>query len=393
MRRGIPKKVGAVLTGGDFQALGAIRTLGRKGIPIVALDSDLCISKYSRYIKKFFKAPSLTDTQLYVDFLIKIARKENMLGWIIFPNSDEAVYLLSKNKDILEKFYRIPTPEWEIIKNVYIKKNTYQIAENNGIPIPKTYYPGSLEELIGLDLDYPIVIKPSIRDHFYNKTKIKGFRIDNKNELVKIYQFVTSVIDPSEVLVQEFIAGGPKCLFSFCPFFKEGKVVASIMARRSRQHPMDFGHASTFAELISIQELRKISERFLSLIGYYGIGEIEFMKDHKDGKFKLIELNPRIWGWHSLAIAAGIDFPYLLYQDMLGQKIEIPSSLNDVKWVRLLTDIPVVVTEIMKRNMKISDYLNSMKGSKEFAVFCMDDPLPFLMEIAMAPYLWMKRGF
>ena len=67
-----------------------------------------------------------------------------------------------------------------------------------------------------------------------------------------------------------------------------------------------------------------------------------------NGKYKLIELNPRIWGWHTLAIAAGVDLPYLLYQDMIGAKVDLPSNTNDVKWIRLATDIPTVFTEILK---------------------------------------------
>ena len=117
------------------------------------------------------------------------------------------------------------------------------------------------------------------------------------------------------------------------------------------------------------------------------------MQDPRDGKYKFIEVNPRIWGWHTLAIAAGVDLPYLLYQDMIGEKMEVPSSLKDVKWVRLATDIPTVFSELVKGNMKITDYVDSMKGKKEFAVFCLDDPLPFFMEFGMIPYLLRKRGF
>jgi predicted ATP-grasp superfamily ATP-dependent carboligase len=392
--RQVAGKIGAVITGGDFQALGAIRTLGRKEIPIVLLDSDHCISKYSRFVKKCFRAPPLSENKgAYVDYLIEVGRREGLHEWVIFPNSDEAVALLSKNKDALEEFYRVPTPSWEVIQNVYIKKNTYQIAEKNGIPIPKTYYPKSVEELMEINLQFPVVIKPSIRDNFYNKIKIKAFRINNRKELASTYQWVSSVIDPSEVLVQDFIPGGPKHLFSFCPFFKDGKVIASIMARRSRQHPMDFGHASTFAELVNIPEIKIISEKFLNIIDYYGIGEVEFMQDPRDGEYKLIELNPRIWGWHTLAIAAGVDLPYLLYQDTIGEKVEVPSSLKQVKWVRLITDFPTVFTEIVKGHMKITDYIQSMKGKKEFAVFSIHDPLPFFMEIALIPYLWWKKGF
>jgi len=389
----VPDKIGAVITGGDFQGLGVLRTLARKGVPIILLDTDYCISRYSRFKKRFFRSPHPSDTKSYLKFLLDLAKREKVNGWVIFPNNDESVYVLSQYKDILKRFYRIPTPGWEVIQNVYIKEKTYRTAEKHGIPIPKTHYPSRLEELAELDLQYPVVIKPSIRDHFYNKVKIKAFRINNREELIRTYQWVCSIIDPSEVLVQEFIPGGPNHLYSFCPFFKNGRVVTSIMARRARQHPMDFGHASTFAELVAIPELQEIGEKFLRLIGFYGLAEVEFMRDPRDGQYKLIEVNPRVWGWHTLAIGAGVDLPYLLYQDMIGEEIKVQPPSNGIKWVRLVTDTPTVFLEIVKGNMKLDDYVASMRGKKEFAVLAIDDPIPFFAEIAMIPYLWMKRGF
>lgn len=389
------EKVGVVITGGDSQALGVLRTLAKKDIPIIMLDSDHCISKYSRFKKRFFRSPHPSDDQSYVDFLIDLAKKEKIHRnrWVIFPNSDETVYVLSKYKNILEEFYRIPTPGWEVIQNVYIKKNTYQLAKKGGIPIPTTYYPDGLQELVELSLDYPVVIKPSIRDNFYSKIKTKAFRVNNKEELVRIYEYVCSIIEPSEVLVQEFIPGGPNHLYSFCPFFKDGEVLTSIMARRARQHPMDFGHASTFAELVDIPEIQKIAEKFLGLINYYGFAEVEFMQDPRDGNYKLIEVNPRVWGWHTIAIASGVDLPYLLYQDMIGEEMDVRLPIDNLKWVRLITDVPTVLSEIIGGRLRIRDYLKSMKGKKEFAVFALNDPFPFLAEVALIPYLWVKRGF
>lgn len=386
-------KPGAVITGGDFQGLGVLRTLARKDIPIVLLDSDHCIGRYSKFKKRFLKSPRPSDADNYLNFLIDLAKKEKIHGWVIFPNSDSAVYVLSRYRDVLEEYYRVPTPCWDVIQNVYIKEKTYQVAEKNGIPIPKTYYPKSQSELLALELRFPVVIKPSIRDHFYDKTKIKAFKINNKEELRKKYQYMCSIIDQSEILIQDFIPGGPKNLFSFCPFFKDGKVLTSIMGRRARQHPMDFGHASTYVELVKIPELRSLSEKFLGLIDFFGIAEVEFMYDPRDNQYKLIEVNPRVWGWHTLAIAAGVDFPYLLYQDMIGGEIEVPLSTKQVKWVRLTTDIPTVFLEIVKGKMKIREYIESMRGEKEDAVLSLKDPLPFVAEVALIPYLWMKRGF
>ena len=387
------KKIGAVLTGGDFQGLGVLRSLARKEVPILLLDSQYCIGRYSRYKKRFVKSPHPSETEAYLDFLIALSKKENIQGWIIFPNSDEAVFVLSKYKSVLEKFFRIPTPSWDVIKYLYVKENTYKIAQKHDIPIPKTYYPKNIEELMELDLQFPLVIKPSIRDRFYNKIKIKAFRVNNKKELVQTYRKVCSIISPSEVLIQEFIPGGPHHLYSCCPFFKNGHILVSITARRSRQHPMDFGHATTFAEIAHVAPIQRIAEKFLRLVDYYGVAEVEFMHDPKSKEYKLLEVNPRFWGWHTLAIAAGVDFPYIVYQDVIGEKVDYQFPLDSMKWVRLVTDFPTVVLQIIKRKMKIRDYFYSMKGKKEFAVFTPNDLLPFFAEIAMIPYLWMKRGF
>ncbi len=221
---------GAVITGGDFQGLGVLRTLASKGIPCIMLDSDHCIGKYSRYKKRFFRSPNTADEEAYLKFLIDLAKREKIDGWVLFPNSDETVYILSKNKEVLENYYRIPTPGWDVIQKIHIKENTYQFAEKHNILTPKTYYPKNLEELVELDLQYPVVIKPSIRDNFYSKVRIKAFLINDKEELVKTYRMVCSIINPSEVLVQDFIPGGPDHLYSFCPFFKDGKIVSGIMA-------------------------------------------------------------------------------------------------------------------------------------------------------------------
>ena len=387
------KTPGAVITGGDFQGLGVIRNLARKGIPVHVLDHELSIGRFSRYCQRYRVAPNPTREKEYISFLIAYGRRLEPGKWVLYANNDRVVYLLSKHKKILEKYYHIPTPDWDVIKYVYNKKNTYQLAESLGIPTPATYYPRDIRDLEKLDLSFPVIVKPATRDFFLEAFRKKAFLIRDKPSLLQTYKRVCDRMDPSEVMIQEFIPAGPKHLYSFCPFFKDGKVVARIMARRPRQHPMDFGKATTFAETVQIPELEDLGKRFLEKINYYGLAEVEFMFDARDGQYKFLEVNARVWGWHTLAIAAGIDLPYLLFQDMTGQTWQIPSSRDEVKWIRLITDIPTVMAEMLKGRMSLKEYMSSLRGKKEFAVFSMDDPLPFFAEILMIPYLWLKRGF
>jgi D-aspartate ligase len=385
--------IGAVVTGGDFQGLGVIRSLGRHGIPVRTVDHELSIARFSRYNKSFCFAPHPSAEADYVHFLEEYARSLGPERWVIFPNNDTVVKILARNKESLGRLYRIPTPGWDVIRHVYNKRNSYKLAAALGIPIPITYYPDSIEDLKALDLEYPVVIKPAIRDFFFSKFHKKAVLVRDRIQLIRYYEAICRFIAPSDILIQEFIAAGPKNLYSFCPLFKDGKAIVSLMARRARQHPMDFGQATTFAETVRIPELEEYGTKFLAAIGYYGLAEVEFMFDPEEGKYKFLEVNARVWGWHTLAAGAGLDLPYILFQDLTGKPYEMPSKTNDAKWIRNITDFPTVLKELLKGRMSFGEYLSSLKGKKQHAVFSVSDPVPLFAELLLAPYLWMKRGF
>ena len=384
---------GAIVIGGTFQSLGILRSLSRKHVPVYLLDSQLCVGFFSRCKEKFFRTPKVTQEQEFLAFLKELALKRDVHGWVIYPNDDETAAFLSIHKDELTNWYRVSTPSWKVVQLAYDKRLTYQLAEEIGIPIPRTFYPRNWEEVTKLDLEFPVIIKPAIRVNFYDKTKKKALRADNLDELAEEYKKAAAVIQPSEIMVQELIPGGPKNLYSFGSFFKNGQVIGKVVARRSRQHPMDFGHATTYAETVYIPEIEELGTRLLTAMGYYGISEVEFMQDPRDKKYKFIEVNARPWGWHSLAIAAGADLPYLLYLDMLGLKAKANGFEAGLKWIRLVTDVPTVAGEILKGRMSLGDYFTSMKGKRTFAVESLRDPLPFLAELALLPYFWKKRGY
>ena len=101
----ISKKIGVVITGGDFQGLGVLRTLAKKDIPVVMLDNDYSIARFSMYKKKFFRSPNPFDEESYINFLIDLVKQQEIQGWILIPNSDSAVCLLSKYKQNLHRYH------------------------------------------------------------------------------------------------------------------------------------------------------------------------------------------------------------------------------------------------------------------------------------------------
>ena len=318
--------------------------------------------------------------------------KQNIKGWLIYPNDDRTVEFLARHKKELEELYRVAVPAWEIAQVAIDKRKTHRLAEKIGIPIPRTYYPVGVDELEHLDVEFPAIIKPAIRDNFYDKAGKKAVRVNDRAQLVEEYLKAASIIDSSEVMVQELIPGAADNLYSFGSLYRDGRVLGKVVARRTRQHPLEFGRVTTHAETVYIPELEDMATRFLDAMSYQGISEVEFMQDPRDGKYKLIEINARFWAWHSIAVAAGVDLPYLLYRDMLGDSVQVNDFEKGVKWFRLMVDVPVSAKLIARGKMSIGTYLRSWRGKKTFSVLSLKDPLPFFAEVLMVPYIIKIRG-
>lgn len=374
--------------------LGIIRSLWQEGIPTVLLDHELCIARFSNQKKAFYKCPSFKESENELaGFLEDLARRENMNGWVVYPTNDEAVYFLARNRDRLGEFFRVSVPDWPVVELFYDKRKTDEVAGNLGIPTPKTWFPKTVDDAGELDIEFPVIIKPAIRDDFYPATKKKAILVNNREELLREFKDACRVVDPSELMIQDLIPGGPENLYSFCPFFKDGQTFARVVGRRTRQHPMDFGHASTFVETVDIPELEEMGSKLLSAVGYQGICEVEFKYDKRDGTYKLLEVNTRAWGWHKIGLSAGVNFSYMLYQDLLGEDIPVIHDAKPAKWLRLATDMPTAIKEFRKGRLSFKEYISSLRGKKEYAIFSWRDPLPFFIEFAIAPYLLKKRGF
>lgn len=386
--------LGAIIIGGSFHSLGAARNLAKHDVPVIIIDCGVCVSQFSRHITKFYKYSPLIDDAEFIKFLLRIAKENYMENWVIFPSTDDSVRILAQNHHCLSEYFHLTIPPWKTTQYLYDKKSTYTLAEKCDVPVPKTYYPKDVDEAMSLDLDFPLILKPTISKQFMSATKKKAIQVNNRYDLSTIYTNILGFINPSQLMLQELIPGGAKNLFSYVGFFKDGIPIVGFSARRLRQHPMDFGRASTYVITIHQPELQNLAEKYLKEINYTGLAEVEFMFDTKDKRFELLEVNPRIWGWHTLAIHAGLDLPYLAYADAIGMEVSFNSAREGVKWVRFITDFPTVMSEIIAGRMSMSQYLESLSGELEFSVLSLKDPLPFIADIFLAPYNYFKnRGF
>lgn len=385
---------GAVVIGGDYQGLGIVRSLGRKGVPICVIDDEYSISRFSRYTTQFSTAADLRHHAPAVESLLKIGERLGLQGWVLYPTREELVAALSLHRKELSRMFRVPTPSWETIQWAWDKRNTYRLAQQLGIPTPITYYPQSLDQLQELEgFTPPFAVKPAIKEHFSYTTKAKAWRANSHSELKTLLRKAWEFTPPGEMMVQELIPGGGSHQFSYCVFFRGGQAVGKMVACRRRQHPPQFGRASTYVETVDIPVLEELSERFLRAINYYGLVEVEYKLDPRDSQFKLLDVNARTWGYHSLGARAGVDFSYLLYSDQVGLPVPTSYGRPGLAWVRTTTDVPAALVAILNGDTDWKGYLRSLRQCNVEAVFSARDPLPYVAEIVLIPYLAFKRGF
>ena len=387
------KSIGAVVVGGDYQGLGIVRSLGRRKVPVCVIDDERSIARFSKYTTYFVPVDSLRNEKQTVEHILEIGRRLDLEGWVLYPTREETVAAIARYRSSLTDFFRVPTPAWDITQWFWDKRNTYCRAKELGIPTPSTWYVRDASDLEKIDTDPPFVIKPAIKEHFIYSTKVKAWRANSRAELRELFQRAARLVGPGEVMVQSLIPGGGSQQFGYGAFFKEGRALGSMVVRRARQHPPEFGRSSTYVETIELPLLEDLSERFLRAINYYGLVELEYKLDPRDQQYKLLDVNGRTWGYHTLGFGAGVDFPYMLFADQVGEHVELRRGRPGVKWIRLITDLPTGIVEIFGGRQNMWTYLRTLTGFHVESVFSREDLLPGLAELFLLPYLALKRGF
>lgn len=379
-----------IILGNHIQGLGVSRICHKLGMEVILYnEGGACVTRFSNTcgtFKQFDGDEDLLEQLLQLDVPLKEA--------LLMPTNDRFVGFMADHTKALENKYQLSIPTPEITDIAYNKIKTYTTAKGLGIPIPESFFPTNEQGLreVKDKITYPVIIKPAVMHKFYSKLKKKVYLCRNQDELIENYRLAVQVIVPEEVIVQEFLAGGATKLYSFGSFCSGEKVWGSFIANRIRQKPMDFGISTTFAKTVLNPRIDELAKRFLTGIEYFGLSEVEFMFDDRTNDFKLIEINPRTWKWHSITNSVGINLIGMMIDYLNGNILkEQHNTKENIGWTERLTDTYVVLTEAMKGRLNYQDYWQSVSQPKEYACFSWKDPMPGMMYILMAPYLLFKR--
>ena len=386
-------KTGALVIGGNYRGLCIARSLGRNGVPVwVTTPPDQRVASLSRYTLHTLPWTEGSSEE-QVAYLSGLAEKYRLDGWVLFPTEDESAALLSKYHGELSRRFRVTTPNWDSLRWAYDKRLTYRLAAKESIDYPWTLYPGNEADLEAAACPFPVILKPAVKASVNRFTVDKAWPAENRDLLLARYREARELVPPDLILVQEMIPGGGESQFSFTALCSEGTTLGYLTARRTRQYPIDFGHSSCFVETLEVPEIEQPSRRLLAAINYTGVVEVEFKYDCRDGRYKLLDINPRIWTWSSLCGRAGVDYPYLLWRMMVGEPVSEITGRTGVRWVRMSTDLPAAFHEILRGRLSVGAYLRTFQGPLEFALVVADDPLPGLLAFPLSACSFGKKAF
>jgi predicted ATP-grasp superfamily ATP-dependent carboligase len=384
---------GALVIGGILNGLSIARSLGRRGVPVwVTTPPNIKLASCSRYTLRTLHWPE-EDCEAQVAYLLELAERYQLDQWVLFPTSDESAALLSKFHAELSCRFRVSTPNWNVLRWAYDKRLTYRLAAEERVDYPSTILPGTEADLGGASFPFPVVLKPATHASINRFTTEKAWPAANREELLARYREARELIPPDLILVQERIPGGGEAQFSYAALCCDGQPIASLTARRTRQYPIDFGYSSSFVETLDVPEIVAPSRRLLAAIHYTGLVEVEYKRDARDGRYKLLDINPRLWTWSPLGDRAGIDFPYLLWQMMVGRPVTEQTGRTGVRWIRMCTDVPAAIHEMLRGRMSLGTYLRSLRGPVKFALMAADDPLPGLLDLPLCAYKHFYNGY
>lgn len=368
-------KKGAVIIEGHVQGLANTRLLGKRGIPVIVVDKDTCVAKFSRYCKGFYKCPDyLTDD--FAEFLLRLNKAFDLKDWVLIPSNDHAVHTIARNKDRLAECYQVITEDLDKIEKIYNKKELLSIAEGIGLPIPKTVMPVD-ENPKEVELRYPILVKGNQGLSFYKRFKHKALMLNTPEELEQVWDGTLDGAQPDEYFIQEVIPYDHKTV-SVTVFAENGEIHAYWMGVKLREHPVTFGTATSCMSMFE-EDMLELSRKLIKELGYTGVCEIEWLRDSRDGIPKLIEINARTWLWVDLAAKCGVDYPNMIYDYLNEGKLPEPIDykLNKV-WLNIYTDSVYSMKRVLKRIDNPKEILRSYRSFSE-ATWDIKDPVPFFM--------------
>lgn len=391
-RRAAVQPPAIVLQASYANGLGVIRNLARAGVPVLAVDPNpRALGFASRYAACSVCPDPARDGGDFIAYLEALGRSLPQRA-VVFPTHDEFIWPVSRHAERLHEWFRIPFSDWPTMVRLYDKEEQMRAAWRAGVDTPLTVFIRSHADLQAgaAEIPFPAIFKPVQSLAFKTRFKRPVLIIESADQLAAVYE---RCADCGTLMLQEIVPGGDDELFTVgSTLDARSRPLAVFTGKKLRQHPRTFGTAR-LAVSVWIEELAEAGLHLLRELHYHGVSQVEFKRDPRDGRYKLMEVNARHWLWHSLAAACGVNLTLASYADAIGKPFTAPRQRDGGKWVLTLKEGVDSVREIQRGEQGVGEWLVSLGGIRTDGVMALDDPRPGLVNAwRMAKVVGRRRG-
>ena len=376
-----------VLDAFQRSALSVTRSLGKRGISVTTADEyPSALAGCSRYSESYFTYPSpQTRTDEFLTSLADLIKKQNIDT--IFPMTELTSGLVIQHSDKLHGV-NIPFPAIDTVNLLADKSSLMRLASSINIPVPHTWYvdnPPALPFDLN-DLPYPIVLKPA-RSWLYTNGRWlhTSVRFADTPEQAKTILQSNVEFQNHPFMIQECVPGTGQGIFAL---YEHGQALAFFAHRRLREKPPRGGVSVLSESIKPSPALLSDARALLDKAHWHGIAMVEYKVS--GDQYYLMEINTRFWGSLQLAIDAGVDFPYLLYQVSNGNKLEPVNEYKTgirLRW--LLGDIDSLYLTLKDKDFSLTEkfkavgqFLTPSPFITRHEINRLDDLGPFRFEIS-----------
>jgi D-aspartate ligase len=309
----------ALVFGSGVTQLGVLRALGGSGVtPLAVCDRE----DFVRRSRWYRPAPRRAEGMPLGEYLgtLQVGRA------VLVPCSDYWVTAIAGLGPEYRDRFPASVPPAEAAAILVDKRRFAELLRVLGVPQPHTEPIDSVADLERVPegvLAGTTFLKPRDSQRFFARFHVKALRVASRADAVARLADIEAA--GLGVVLQEYIPGPASQHYYVEGFVDAERQVRIWFARRRlRMYPPDFGNSTYFAS-VPLDEVSGAVASMTTLLAhlkYRGIFSAEFKLDHRDGEFKLLEVNARPWWYVDFAVRSGADVVTAAYRDALGLPVE-----------------------------------------------------------------------
>ncbi|WP_447038034.1 carboxylate--amine ligase [Streptomyces sp. DSM 118878] len=380
---------GLVVKFGDYPlhhgGVGAIRSLGRLGVPMYAITEDRWTpAAASRHLTRAFPWPTTgtEEPERLVAGLLRLGRRIGV-PTVLIPTDEEAAVLIAEHQDELSGErtgfggFLFPRGQAELPRRLASKQGLHELCVRHGVASPVAAFPENRVDIaeFAATARFPVVAKN--REAFTRRRSpvVQGTtRIETPRKLLAL---AAGWGEQPGVILQEYLPREQAEDWIVHAYFgPDSSPRALFTGVKVRSWPPHAGMTAN-AYVVDNPELADVVARFIKQIGYTGIIDLDLRFDRRDGQYKLLDFNPRMGAQFRLFESeAGVDVVRAMHLDLTGRAVPAGEQRAGHRYVVENIDLPALLA--YRRSGYTTPHAPARASGTELAWLARDDLKPFL---------------